>query len=395
MVVAQCTRNRRDILQGALRRVVAAAGATGLLVACDASPITTLTPVAAGVSPTAAQRIAEPTLAASPSPRPALAINVATLPGKLLFVGDANLTIWEKGATRKLTSDRISRQPTWSPDGTRIAHVKLDVNSSEVWVTAADGTAARQLTRNESRNLSENVWAFRPAWWPDGSKLLFLADATSNDLMVWEVGVDGRNLRQFVIARDFDGGLDRPNVTADGKTLIVMSYRGGLGKSHIWAVTLPNGPWKRLSEHPDGAYDPAISPDGRRIAYVGRAQGSHDIWVMNLDGGGPQRVTHHGAARGPCWSPDGQYIAYAAAEGNLFDLWVATVPTYSPTEVVTSSATVTPRPRQAPETPTPTLEPTATPALRTPVAREVRPIMTRQVTKAAELDALSGVSWTA
>ena len=387
--------NRRDVIRATVQRVVTASVASVLSVACDAGPLPALTSEPAGLSATPTKRVTEPTPATTPSPRPAASINVATLPGKMLFVGDANLAIWEKGNIRKLTGDRISRQPSWSPDGTRIAHVKLDVNSSEVWVSAADGSAAKQLTRNESRTLSENVWAFRPAWWPDGSKLLFLADATSNDLMVWEVGVDGRNLRQFLIARDFDGGLDRPNVTADGKSLVMMSYRGGLGKSHIWSVTLPNGPWRQLSEHPDGAYDPAISPDGRRIAYVARAQGSHDIWVMNVDGGGAQRVTHHGAARGPCWSPDGQYIAYAAAEGNLFDLWVATAPAYSPTQVATPTATGTPRPRQDPRTPTPTAEPTATPLQPTSVVRDVRPIVTRQVTKAAQLDALSGVSWTA
>ena len=387
--------NRRTLIRSVAGRLASASSVVGILAACDAGPVASPTPEAGAVVTSPTKRPADPTPVASPSPRPAASINLATLPGKLLFVGDANLTIWEKGAIRKLTGDRISRQPTWSPDGTRIAHVKLDVNSSELWVSASDGTAAKQLTHNESRNLSENVWAFRPTWWPDGSKLLFVADATTNDLMVWEIGLDGRNVRPFLVARDYDGGLDRPNLTADGKTLIMMSYRGGLGKSHIWAASLPNGPWKQLTEHPEGAYDPALSPDGRRIAYVARAQGSHDVWVMNVDGAGAQRVTHHGAARGPCWSPDGQYIAYAAAEGNQFDLWVATAPAYNPTEIATVGPTVTARPRQDARTPTPTPEPTTTPIAATAVAREVRPIITRQVTKAAQVDALSGVSWTA
>lgn len=397
MAIAPTHFDRRAFLRSMIGRGAAMSVGAGTLSGCDPGPIAAPTPETGGTAPASTRRPNEPTPAPSPSPspRPAVSINVATLPGKLLFVSDANLTIWEKGAIRKLTGDRVSRQPTWSPDGTRIAHVKLDVNSSELWVSAADGSAAKQLTRYESRNLNENVWAFRPTWWPDGSKLLYVADATTNDLMIWEVGLDGRNLRPFLIARDYDGGLDRPNVTADGKTLIVMSYRGGVGKSQVWAVALPNGPWKQLTDHADGAYDPAISPDGRRIAYVARAQGSHDVWVMNVDGAGPQRVTHHGAARGPCWSPDGQYLAYAAAEGNLFDLWVATVPAYMPTAVPTAGATVTARPRQDQRTPTVTPEPTSTSFPATAVAREVRPIATRQVTKAAQLDALSGVSWTA
>lgn len=381
---------RRDFLTATATRLAASWLGASAAIACDA---TAAIQDGTGAIPSATRRPSDPTAVPSATPRPAVSINPATLPGRLLFVSDANLATWEKGNLRKLTGDRISRQPAWSPDGSRIAHVKLDVNSSEIWVSSADGSNARQVTRNESRSLPESVWAFRPTWWPDGSKLLFVGDATTTDLMVWEVGLDGRNLRPLLIARDQDGGLDRPNVTPDGKALVLMSYRGGTGKAHVWSAGLPNGQWRQLSEHADGAYDPAISPDGRRIAYVARMHGSHDVWVMNLDGGGAQRVTHHGTTRGPCWSPDGQFLAYAAAEGNQFDLWVATAPGVLPSTTPTAVTTPTARPRTDVRTPTPTPAPTVTP-LPVPT-REVRPIVTRQITRAAQLDALSGVSWTA
>ncbi len=358
-------------------------GVGGTVSGCDAvqnlvPPTPTREP--GGVGTTVA--IASPTV----TPRPVVTINPATLPGKLVFVSDANIAIWERGMMRKLTGDRISRQPAWSPDGTRIALVKLDVNSSDIWLMNADGANARQLTRNESRIINQNSWAFRPTWWPDGSRLLFLSEETTNDLMVWEIGVDGRNKKPFLVVRDYDGGLDRPSVTPDGKTVVLMSYRAGGGKSQVWSTSLPNGPWKQLTDHADGAYDPCLSPNGTRIAYTVRSQSSHDIWVMNLDGSGQQRVTYHGGVRAPCWSPDAQYLAYVAAEANLFDLWVATVPAPLPP----APPTATPSRKPGAGTPVPIIEPSPT----APMVRDVRPVVTRQVTRQAQIEAVSGVAWT-
>jgi len=59
------------------------------------------------------------------------------------------------------------------------------------------------------------------------------------------------------------------------------------------------------------------SPDGRFIAYSFNRGGKSDIWVRQVTGGDPVRITTRpGNNWQPDWSPDGKYIAYRSEEGN-------------------------------------------------------------------------------
>ncbi len=320
--------------------------------------------VSAGSTPGGPKEASESGNGAAPLP--------AALPGRLLYVGDADIWVWEKGTARKLTGDRISRQPSWSPDGRRIALVKLDVSSSDIWVMDADGANSRQLTHNASRIVTQNNWAFRPIWWPDGSKLLYLSEETTNDLMLWQLSLDGRSHRPFLVVPDMEGGLDMPSFSPDGRQLALVSYRGPGLRSQVWTYTLPSGPWRQLTESAEGAYDPAWSPDGTRIAYTQRSQGRNDVWIMDADGSHPQPVTGNGASRAPCWSPDGQYLGFISAQTGGFELWVTQPPAPKEPAVVAATGSPGPLPTEA--------EPKVPPA--------------RQLTRGALLDAVSGLSWT-
>lgn len=91
-----------------------------------------------------------------------------------------------------------------------------------------------------------------------------------------------------------------------------------------------------------GSYDPAWSPNGRRIAFTHFPQGaSHpEVFVMNADGTNPENLSNQPDSDSePAWSPDGQQIAfgsyrdYSVAEGNA--IFIMNADGTNPTKVVT------------------------------------------------------------
>jgi len=86
--------------------------------------------------------------------------------------------------------------------------------------------------------------------------------------------------------------------------------------------------WKQITDFPDSSTDPALSPDGRTLAFMRGSGGwfldkDKQLYVKNLPDGPPVQLTHDPAAKThPAFSPDGARIAYTV--GSL-DTWVVPV----------------------------------------------------------------------
>ncbi|HXI17293.1 MAG TPA: hypothetical protein VNM48_13090 [Chloroflexota bacterium] len=361
------------------------AGAAGSLGAC-AVPFEPLRP-SAGVALTPAP--AGP--ASTPTPRPGppgmtLTSFANSLPGRLLFVADANVWLLEKGQLRAITTDRVSRQPSWSRDGQRIALTKLWTSGSDVWALDAEGRSAQELTDFTYREDTRQNYALQPIWSVDGTRVYFLSQEGTEDTQLWQVELAGRRRQRLVAHGEQFGGIDHARLSPDGLALAVSSFQPGRGpadRPQIWTYALPSGPWRQLTDAPAGAYDPEWSPDGR-LAYAvrtsdpGRSVGRHDIWTMRADGSGARAITTSGQNRAPSWSPDGAWLLYLSARTGTFDVWAVPAPA-TPTSGPSGTASAALAIGQGqPAT-------TSTPSGAGNVAR--------QVTQNGSLDAASGLAW--
>jgi len=103
--------------------------------------------------------------------------------------------------------------------------------------------------------------------------------------------------------------------------LIVSAENGGAW--NIFAVDPNQHTWRKLAANIAPARDPAISPDGRTLAFRSKRDGTWDIYTLSTAGNNLARLTRGMIYSGaPVWSPDGKRIAFESyARGDL-DVWV-------------------------------------------------------------------------
>ena len=109
-----------------------------------------------------------------------------------------------------------------------------------------------------------------------------------------------------------DSGLSfQPAISPDGKLVAYSSDRGG-DNMDIWLQHISGSEPMRLTDDPADDLEPAFSPDGNEIAFRSERQGG-GIYVVSVLGGQPRLIAPQG--RTPQFSPQGDRIAYWAGRG--------------------------------------------------------------------------------
>ena len=250
------------------------------------------------------------------------------------------------------------QEPSWSPDGKRIAVSYLD----RIWTLTAEGKQARAITTGDAAAIERE-----PAWSADGSRLAFAADRGDGfDIFVVALK-NGAASGAPVAVTSLPGDERWPSWTSDGR--LVFAHRGlkpagraadpslqfdlfvtsPVAGSEKWDAALP------LTETTDSETYPRVSADGTKVAFISERDSDDDVdlWWMPVppaavakpiplgarppkpvsssvtavgDTGRPLRAIRMTRVRGaeayPSWAPDNTRVAFYAVREGIGSVWV-------------------------------------------------------------------------
>ena len=273
-----------------------------------------------------------------------------------IMIDNGRPAIWQvdpaTGVQTPLVVDEAANfSPRWSPDGSRLAYVTAGPGGAQLYVRwMATGRSAKvanleqapndiawspdgksiafvMLTLAESQTLAQPMARPEGAKWADPLKqidrVFYRADGAgylkNGYRHLFIVSADGGQPRQLTFGKFDDGGpID---FSHDGKLIYfatnhAANWERDPQESEIYSVAVTDGVLTQLTHRVGPDAGPAVSPDGKSIAYVGFDDKGHRgydnlrLYVMDADGKNSRLVTaaYDNSIGAPTWATDGKSV---------------------------------------------------------------------------------------
>ena len=198
--------------------------------------------------------------------------------------------------------------PRVSPDGTRVAVTQTGPEGTDIWIL--------DLARGSATKLTADVFTeANPLWTTDGAGVVYGSFGVDEGMGLFLKSADGTgDSQRLMTASDETVVIGPSSWSPNGEHPAFWSV--GAGAADIGLLSLNgNGTPEALLASSFGEQVPAISPDGRWMAYESNETGRVEVYVQRFPELGQRVAVSTGGGRQPLWSADGRELFYRTPRG--------------------------------------------------------------------------------
>ncbi len=202
-------------------------------------------------------------------------------------------------------------------------YVSYRTGQPKIFVSATDGSARNRLSYLRGNQLM-------PAISRQRDQVAFISDVTGNpDLFLIpfspESGATGKPYQIFSAMR---GTQASPTFSPDGSQVAFVSNKDGSPRIYIMDVPSPGAPLRDIQARLITKINrentsPAWSPDGTKVAYSSKTEGTRQIWVYDRNTGEERQLTKGaGHKENPTWAPNSLHLIFNSADDDSSELYL-------------------------------------------------------------------------
>jgi LCP family protein required for cell wall assembly len=264
--------------------------------------------------------------------------------GHLFFARDGNIWSYDGQSLQQLTHSGDASDPSLTANGKRLVYVRRWAPSvSDIFTLNLRTHRFGQITQDRTTDgdIRDNVWAYDPAYAPNGSSIIYASDryklanppsdGRQIDLALYRYDVASGTTTQLTTPAFEAGGDADPRFDPANPNLLLFtsfSYQQNDDvASQLTLLNLTTDQMTSLTPTNELDLQPAWQPNGQHVAYIQtQNDGSGTRLLIAPFHNGTLRVKRAvqvdaGMIAMPTFSPDGQWLAYYKLVGNEFQLF--------------------------------------------------------------------------
>jgi Tol biopolymer transport system component/DNA-binding winged helix-turn-helix (wHTH) protein len=219
---------------------------------------------------------------------------------------------------RAVTADiGVESHPALAPSGSMIVYSSAgEGDNAHLYLRTIDDGPIEQLTSGDASDTA-------PSWSPDGQRLAFVRASPERGCEIMTMTLPRGAARVVATCSPRRGA----SLTwLDDQTLLVSDRPAPAAPLALFRVDIGTGARRQITNPAAGDVGdqmPAVSPDGRKIAFRRTSiPGISEIFVANSDGGDARQFTRdHSTILGVAWAADGRHMYVSTTRGGDFGLW--------------------------------------------------------------------------